>query len=265
MQTPITSRQNARVRELRASLAGRGAGDVGALEGWNLLREALDASRHGLTIQTVFLREDRAEFVPNIPGDIETVLLSHDAFASAAATQHSQGIAALFRRPKARYLPACGDLLLIAAGVQDPGNLGTLIRSAEAFGAAAVLLTEGTVDPWNSKALRASAGSVFRIPTVPWTETLRLELQTKNIRVLAAVPAESGAIPANQMDLRGGCAFVVGNEGSGISTELLSLADDRITLTMPGPTESLNAAVAGSLLLYEASRQRAQTPGDLRD
>lgn len=262
MTTFIASRQNPRVRELRAALAGRGSdargpGGTVALEGVHLLREAIAAEAHGVRLQTVFLREDQQHIATTVPNGIEVLLLSASAFDSAAATQQSQGVAALLQRPQPRYEPTPGDLLLLAAGLQDPGNLGTLIRSAEAFGAAAVVLTEGTVDPWNGKAMRASAGSVFRMPTVPWTDALHRQLKQAGIRLLAAVPAAMRAIPAHAADLRSGCACIVGNEGKGIPAGLLALADERITLTMPGPTESLNAAVAGSLLLYEASRQRS--------
>ncbi len=255
MLTVITSRQNTRVRELRAALRGRAPADTVAIEGQNLLLEAMGS---GLSCHTVFLRQDRKDFADQLPADVNRILLSADAFDHAASTEHSQGIAALLRKPHHAYTPAANDLLVLAGGLQDPGNLGTLIRSAEALGAGAVLLAEQTVDPWNGKALRASAGSVFRMPLVPFTDALLASLRTHGIRLLAAVPATQGAIAAHDTDLRTGCAFLLGNEGSGLSPAMLALADARITLPMPGPTESLNAAVAGSLLLYEAARQRVR-------
>lgn len=253
MQAVITSRQNSRVRALRAAFRGDAAHGVAAIEGWTMLLEAIQA---GVVVDSVYLREDRQRHVEQLPSSIECVLLSTQAFDHAAATEQSQGVAALLHKPHSRYVPDRNDILVVAAGLQDPGNLGTLIRSAEALGAEAVLLTEGTVDPWNGKALRASAGSVFRMPLLRWTDTLRGELRTCGIRLLAAVPAGEDTLIAADTNLCGGCAFVVGNEGSGLSPAMLALCDDRITLPMPGPTESLNAAVAGSLLLYEAARQR---------
>ncbi len=242
---------------MRAAFAARRHEEIVAIEGDHLLREAF---RSGLAIESVFLREDRTAIASDFPEETDIVLLSHEVFDSAAVTENSQGVAALVRRPESRYLPQQGDLVLMAAGLQDPGNLGTLIRSAEAFGAAAVILTESTVDAWNAKSLRASAGSVFRVPLPRWTDALRLSLRQNGIRLLAAVPASAPssthATPAHLTDLRSGCALMIGNEGAGLSPELLALADARITLTMPGPTESLNAAVAGSLLLYEAAQQR---------
>jgi len=151
-------------------------------------------------------------------------------------------------------------LLLIAAGLQDPGNLGTLIRSAEAFGATAVLTTSGTVSEWNQKALRASAGSVFRIPVVSVTPAEISALKSRGLRLLAAVAdsdtSNPKAVPIAEADLTQPCALMIGNEGSGLTTELLQISDTSATIPMPGRIESLNAAIAGSLLLYEASRQR---------
>lgn len=223
-----------------------------------MLQEALHA---GLAVQTVYLRQDRQPLTDQWPSAAERIVLSIDAFDYAAATEQSKGVAALLQKPHACYVPCSGELLVVAAGIQDPGNLGTLIRSAEALGAAAVLLAEATVDPWNGKALRASAGSVFRMPLLHWTEALHADLRACGIRLLAAVPAGAGALIAPDTDLCGGCAFVIGNEGNGLSTAMLALCDERITLPMPGPTESLNAAVAGSLLLYEAARQRRAVKG----
>ncbi len=221
--------------------------------------EALGTSGRTSTVQvqTIFLREDRQDLQSQLPPAVEIVLLSHDVFDHASATEHSQGVAALLRHIPAVYVPKHGDLLLVVANLQDPGNLGTLIRSAEAFGAAAVVLTAGTVDPWNGKALRASAGSTFRVPLLSWTEDLQAVLRSAGVRLLAAVPLGQNAVPASQARLTEGCAIVVGNEGSGIPKEFLALCDAQITLPMVGETESLNAAVAGSVLLYEAARQRS--------
>ncbi|GAA3766644.1 TrmH family RNA methyltransferase [Terriglobus aquaticus] len=254
MPAVITSRQNSRVRALRAALAGRGEDGAIGVESPHLVREALQT--HEAEVLAVFVREDRTELLADLPAEIEQVVLSREVFASVAATEHSQGMAALVTRPTMRFLPRPGQLLLLLDKVQDPGNVGTLVRSAEAFGAAAVLATEGTADVWNGKALRASAGAAFRMPVVRWSETLRAAVQKLGTRMLAAVADEDGALAATDANLGGGCVLVIGNEGRGVSPELLAVADGRITLPMAGPTESLNAAVAGSVLLYEAARQR---------
>ena len=257
----VTSRANARVKQLRAAFAGhaRLSGGLVAIEGENLLREALDS---GLPLKTIFLSE-RVAPPAWLPRGGELLVLAEEVFASTVDTQHPQGIAALLVPPVWKIesaLPANDNaaLLLVAAGLQDPGNLGTLIRSAEAFGATAVLTTAGTVSEWNQKAVRASAGSVFRVPVVAITAEELIALKSRGVRLLAAVApnADSGSESAADAGLTNACALMIGNEGAGLGEEWLALADARISIPTPGRVESLNAAVAGSLLLYEASRQR---------
>jgi len=229
-----------------------------AIEGDHLLEEAL---RSGMVLKTVFVSERRA--VPGIvPRGVEVLRLTDEVFGSVVETQSPQGVAALMV-PPVRSLAdlfegAGAALILIAAGLQDPGNLGTLVRSAEAFGANGVLTTAGTVSAWNQKALRASVGSVFRVPVVGVTAAEVAELKGSGIRLIAAVGADDlGVIAAQEMDFTSACAVMVGNEGSGLADEWMEMCDARVTIPCPGPVESLNAAVAGSLLLYEASRQRS--------
>jgi TrmH family RNA methyltransferase len=271
--TLVTSRANPRVKQLRAAFGGNAklSGGLVAIEGEHLLHEAM---RSGLVFKTIFLsqRRDAPEWVP---GNVEKIELSEEVFASCVDTRSPQGIAALLVPPVWSMGDVCppgvaggkAPLLMIAAGVQDPGNLGTLIRSAEAFGATGVLTTAGTVDEWNQKALRASAGSVFRVPVVAADAAELMGLKARGVRMFAAVAAESEsnsvaacaggvAVSAADVDLAGACALMIGNEGAGLGAELLSLADARVSIPMPGRVESLNAAVAGSLLLYEAARQR---------
>lgn len=150
------------------------------------------------------------------------------------------------------------SLILIAVGLQDPGNLGTLVRSAEAFRATGVLTTPGTVSAWNQKALRASVGSVFRVPVVGVTASEVEGLKGRGVKLIAAVGSDDfGVVAAAEMDFRVPCAVMIGNEGSGLGAEWMEMSDVRVTIPCPGKVESLNAAVAGSLLLYEASQQRA--------
>ena len=151
-------------------------------------------------------------------------------------------------------------LILIAAGLQDPGNMGTLVRSAEAFGATGVLATPGTVSAWNQKAMRASVGSVFRVPVVAVGLEDVATLKGRGVRLLAAVGTDdAGTTAAQDMDFTGPCAVMIGNEGAGLAAEWMEVADGRVTIPYPGAVESLNAAVAGSLLLYEVSRQRSSS------
>jgi len=253
MPERITSRTNTRVKALRAALTMR-KGDRIGIEGFHLIREAIAS---GLQLDTLYLREDHAHLLQDLPPDAaqEILLLSPDAFQSATETENAQGAAALLERPTLPYSPRTGDLLVIADNLQDPGNLGTLIRSAEAFGASAVALTPGTADPWNGKCLRASAGAAFRVPLPRCDAELLAAMKAVETQLFAAVVEHGEA--AHSTDLRGTIALVIGNEGAGVSKHILSICDKQITLATTGPTESLNAAVAGSLLLYEASQQRS--------
>ena len=258
----ISSRANARVKQLRAAFLGQArlSGGMVAIEGEHLLEEAL---RSGMVLRTVFVSERRG--VPKVvPRGVEVVRLTDDVFASVVETQTPQGVAALtvppvFGLDDVMGPPGTAALILVAAGVQDPGNLGTLVRSAEAFGATGVLTTSGTVSAWNQKALRASVGSVFRVPVVGVEASELSEVKARGVRLVAAVGAEGdGVIAVTEMDWNAACAVMIGNEGAGLAAEWMEMCDARVTIPCPGDVESLNAAVAGSLLLYEASRQRAR-------
>jgi RNA methyltransferase, TrmH family len=263
MHTPemvVTSRANARVKQLRAAFQShaRLSGGMVAIEGDHLLEEAI---RSGMVLKTVFVSDSRT--VPRVvPRGVEVLRLSEEVFGSVVETQSPQGVAALMVPPvrTMKDVTSVGGpaLILIAVGLQDPGNLGTLVRSAEAFGATGVLTTPGTVSAWNQKALRASVGSVFRVPVVTAAAAEIEALKLRGLRLIAAVGADDyGVVAAQAMDLISGCAVMIGNEGSGLGSEWMEMCDARVTIPCPGPVESLNAAVAGSLLLYEASRQRA--------
>jgi TrmH family RNA methyltransferase len=255
----VSSRANARVKQLRAAFQGhaRLSGGLIAIEGDHLLEEAL---RSGMVLKTVFVSE-RREVPRVIPHGVEVLRLTEDVFGSVVETQSPQGVAALLVPPVRVLKDVMGGsgaaLILIAAGLQDPGNLGTLVRSAEAFGANGVLTTPGTVSAWNQKALRASVGSVFRVPVVGVDASEIKALKQRGVRLVAAVGADDyGVTAAPEMDFTSACALMIGNEGAGLAAEWMDMCDARVTIPCPGPVESLNAAVAGSLLLYEASRQR---------
>ena len=142
---------------------------------------------------------------------------------------------------------------MIAAGLQDPGNLGTLVRSAEAFGATGMILLPGTVSLWNAKVLRASSGSAFRLPVVSWARRKPSLRCRRGACVCARLWLRDGD---SEMQLHLPSALLLGNEGAGLPEAWVARADVRVTIPCPGPVESLNAAVAGSVLLYEAMRQR---------
>jgi TrmH family RNA methyltransferase len=255
----VESRQNARVKELRAGLS-RGmktAHDHISIEGLHLVQEAV---KSGLKLDTVFLQEGHDELLQQFPsGHAEILILTEDVFSSVAMTEHPQGVAALVEAPQFQMQamfpssPGPAPLVVIAAGLQDPGNLGTLVRSAEAFGATGMILLPGTVSLWNAKTLRASSGSAFRLPVLAQTaDAAFTALRDQGIRILAAVARDGD----READLRGPSALLIGNEGSGLPQAWVDQADARVTIPFHGAVESLNAAIAGSVLLYDAMRQR---------
>jgi RNA methyltransferase, TrmH family len=257
---PITSKSNARVKALRASFSGKPSqpGELLGLEGEHLIAEAI---RSGLTLETLFLREG-SEDVLDRPAlaAVEarsTLILSRDVFSSAVETSSPQGIAATILIPTHSPLPPQPQsITLILESLQDPGNLGTLIRSAEAFGAQQIFLTPDTVSPWNPKVVRASAGSVFRmhLTRAPLAQ-IAAQLKQQGTVLYAAVAQSGNSLSLLETTFAPHTAILIGNEGAGVSAEALALAQVRVRI--PCAVESLNAAIAGSTLLYEVLRQRA--------
>lgn len=179
-------------------------------------------------------------------------------FSRLAATETPQGVLAVVKIPEIALeaLLRPQPLVLVVDGLQDPGNLGTLIRTAQAAGATGAILLAGTVDLYSPKAVRATAGALFHLPVVqdlPWAEALRF-LQTAGLTLVVADPR--GETPFYAADFTGPVALVIGSEGTGPRPEVIKSASRRVFIPMPGGAESLNAAVAGSLLLYEVVRQR---------
>jgi TrmH family RNA methyltransferase len=263
----VQSKQNARLKELRRALnrPGRDEQGLAGIEGPNLLAEAL---RAGLHVPCVFATQENQALLKNLPlpAATEILLMSLELLESALGTETPQPIAALVEPPDWTWAHVLGTrkkspaLVIVLAGVQDPGNLGTILRSAEAFGADGVLSLPGTVSAWNQKALRASAGSTFRLPLINASVKDCMEnLREAGVKTFATTV--SAGEPADLVDLAGPVALLIGNEGNGIPKELAGHADGTITIPCPGAVESLNAAVAASILLYEAARQRSTKSG----
>jgi TrmH family RNA methyltransferase len=259
----IRSRQNARVKQLRKAFdsPGRNAGEIIAIEGSTMLAEVL---RSGLAVEALFLREHSEfhlePFLDQLGRDVSLHVLSAEVFDSAVATESPQGIAALLKIPALGSgiapLAAPNALVVVLDAVQDPGNVGTILRSAEAFGATCVVRLASTASPWNLKALRASAGSVWRLPTFAMDEAeAYAAMKSLRFQFIAAV-AQKGQAP-DALGWSGPIALLIGSEGRGLSPEWLARATHHVTIPMPGQVESLNAAMAASLLLYEASKQRS--------
>jgi len=260
----VQSSQNSRLKLLRRALASptREAGALAGIEGPNLLTEALRAR---LRIPTVFVALGAEELLDGlaVPDGTEILALPKGLLNAALTTETPQPVAALvepfdwiWRDLFESFDSPVQPLVVVLAGIQEPGNLGTILRSAEAFGATGVVSLPGTVSAWNPKAVRASAGSVFRVPLIAANaEKCFAVLRQYGVRSLTT--AVSGACPADRADLTSPVALFIGNEGNGVPADLAARTDGAVTIRCPGPVESLNAAVAAGVLLYEASRQRA--------
>jgi len=262
----VEGRHNPAVKELRQAFAHaeRTAGGDCAIEGLRVVEEAI---RSGLRFRSVFFKQSAANLaerlLPQIGSHVDTLLVPDNVFDGAVPSETPQGVAALVRWKEFSLDDTLERLqvgpLLMAVGLQDPGNLGTILRSAEAFGSAGVVLGEGTVSPFNAKVIRASAGSIFRFPVVVAKSAGELEsicarLRREGVRLIAT--SSHKGTPIDQALLSGKLAVFIGNEGVGLPRALMAQVDERIAIPHAAQVESLNAGVAASIVLYEAARQR---------
>jgi len=278
----ITSRDNRWLKEFRAALRGGVPTSEGAVgvEGVRLVAEALES---GCRVEAVLFSEagerHREKLAPLVgkPEMAFPVLRTTDRlFEGIADTEHPQGVAALvqprgveFDELLAAPRGACAPLLVVLAGVQDPGNVGTIVRTAAAFGATGAVTTatgqSGTASPFAPKAIRASAGAVLHLPIIGGMALgiLLTQLKLNGIRTLASCveQKDAKAMPPWEADWCQPVALLVGNEGAGLPEELVQAADARIHIPVATQVESLNAAAAAAVVLYEAFRQRKKVAG----
>ena len=255
----ITSRQHPIVKEFRE--LARGTREWILLDGWHLLAEAASAQ---LPVDKIAICGPPSSAEQHVVDRLrrsgaQIVDVSGSVLNALSPVNAPTGVVASARRPAVTHEAVVSPppaLVLAATGLQDPGNAGAIIRSAAAAGATGVVLDEHSADPWGWKALRASMGSAFYLPVLR-TRTLPALIdwwRAAGIRIVAAVPR--GGTPMHDVDLAPATALLLGGEGTGLSDELVAGADARVTIPMRGGIESLNAAVAAALLLYEAQRQR---------
>jgi TrmH family RNA methyltransferase len=230
------------------------------IDGPVLLREAL---RAGVAVEAVFATADADADAVAAAGaaGAEVHHLTHDVLARAVDTVTPNGVAAIARRVEvavdaAVTAAAAGPLALVLVDVADPGNAGTLLRAAEAAGASAVLFCGSSVDPSNAKCVRASAGALFHVPVATGGDVERVleDLGRRGVARVASVV--DGGIPYDRADLTGPVAVVLGSEAHGLSPEVLAVVDQPVSIPMAGRSESLNVAMAGAVLCFEALRQR---------
>ncbi len=259
----LSSATNALLKVFRRALA-EGLTRQGwlAVEGPHLLEEALSRDS-GAVIHSVLVgrtaAEKFSELLGRLPRETEVARVSDRLFHQAAQTETPQGIAALVElRPwdLEAILTRRDALLLVGCALQDPGNLGTMMRSAQALGATALLTLEGAVSPFNPKAVRSSAGAVFRLPVFPNQDPRALfpRLRAARVRIIAADRRSPAALA--QADLTGAVAFLIGREATGLPPEISREASQLLAIPIRPETDSVSAGTAASIFLYEAARQR---------
>lgn len=256
----VTSAANPLVKDVRRAIARGSLTSEGlcVAESFHLLEEALRSDcRVPVVLASESVKATVERHISGLRGP-RTIVLPDRLFQTVAATETSQGVIALVQPPEwsLEQIFRGQSLVVVLDGLQDPGNAGAIVRAAEAFGATGVVFAKGTVGPWHPKTLRASAGSLFRVPLVAGLDAslTRAALQQHRLDIYAAMPFTGSQMLAEDVDLGRRCALIVGSEGRGVSNELHSVAQD---LAIPtAGVESLNAAVAASILLYEARRQR---------
>ena len=268
MLSRITSSDNAKVKLVRKLQTRKGRSEESkfVIEGINLVSELIrgDAGVEFLMISDAFDRtsgDERVRAVCEYTNDPDTVVLELDSrlFDKLTDAEHGIDVLAVVRTKGydadfVKTLPH-EDCLLVCDRIQDPGNMGTMIRTAVAAGYSAIIALPGTVDVYSPKVLRATAGKVFDMPVVyiSGEEELKEIAEETGRRIVVTVP--TGGSEYYKENLHEGIALVIGNEGRGISESIIDMADVRVTLPMKGNIESLNAAVAAAILMYEANRR----------
>lgn len=261
----IASRHNPSVARYRAAARREEAGVI-LLDGIHLVGEALDA---GVRLHDIAVAADAADdaAIATIlrridPSMTDVAIATAPVMAAMSPVRSSSPIVALADCPRADASAIFGaqPLVVVICDVQDPGNVGAIVRVAEAGGATGIVVAGTSADPFGWKALRGSMGSALRLPILVQKEPLSLSgLRQRKCRIVATAPRGGHAL--FEADLAGPVAILIGGEGQGLSETVLTDADERITIPMQRPVESLNAAVTAALLVYEAQRQRSRPEG----
>jgi TrmH family RNA methyltransferase len=261
----IQSLNNPRVKQWAQLLDKKGRDKQGAflIEGAHLVKEAFLS---GAEVETVLVSAERgmpAEVEPLVPPDAECVIVSEQVLAKCSDAQTPQPVAAVVRKSRheaERLFEEPNSLVAVIDGVQDPGNLGTIIRSADAVGATGVVLGKGTVDLYNPKTVRSTMGSLFHLPVAEGADLPQLLEKARSHGIRLINTSLEASQSCYEADFTGSVWFVFGNEGKGVSSEIAALINEHMIIPMPGKAESLNVAMAATVLLFEAMRQRRFAP-----
>lgn len=232
------------------------------IEGIKMLEEAINYNYHVQNIvytDQLLNTKDGTGFFEKIKLLDNLVYVPDNVFKEISDTENPQGVLGIGRF-EYKNIEEISDnerpFLLFLDGVQDPGNLGTIIRTADAFNADGIIITEGCVDPYNPKVVRATMGSIFRVPLFYISDSMDELMKLKDMNIQVYSTSLDGSIPIYDADFNNGFVLVIGNESKGVSEEVFSMSDKLIKIPMPGKAESLNAGVAASIIMYEVMKQR---------
>lgn len=254
----ITSTSNAQIKDLiRLQKKSRARDEAGVfiVEGPRMVSEIPAERIVKLYVSESYTKKRKADIVEGIRSEV----LADNIFAHVSDTKTPQGVLAVVKRLEydiTDILKGEAPHVLVLDNLQDPGNLGTIFRTAEAAGATGILLSRDCVDLYNPKVIRSTMGAVFRLPFLYVDDLPGAigELKDAGVRVYAA--HLDGKNAYDKEDYQTGCAFLIGNEGNGLRDEVTACADTLVRIPMQGKAESLNAAVAAAVLMFEAGRQR---------
>lgn len=258
----ITSSSNAQVKNLnllQKKAKAREDQGVFVIEGLRLFNEAKAAkllvkTYASETFYSERLLEDKGYF-----DDLEYEVISDQVFKDISETKTPQGIMGIVKKPAYsldEILKVRNPFLMLLEDIRDPGNLGTIIRTAEGAGVTGIILNDSCVDMFNPKVIRSTMGSIFRVPFYQSPDFLNTLKTIKSQDILIYAAHLDGKIYDTEDSFIESCGFLIGNEANGLSHEVSDMADVKIKIPMEGEVESLNAAVAAAILMYEASRQR---------
>ena len=252
----IESKENAffKLAKKLKDRKGRSKEQKYIIEGFRLIQEAFKA---GCKVDSIVVNNDGAkkinQYLEQYIDCVKVYLMEDSLFSQLTSTENPQGIIALLEIEDNRE-NLNGDFYLLCDKVQDPGNLGTIIRTAHAAGVTGIILTKGTVDIYNDKVVRSTMGSIFYVPIIHDNDLTFLKgLKDDGFSLVATSLQESKDF--FREDLSGKIILSVGNEGNGISDEIFEMADIKVKIPMPGGAESLNVAIATSIILFERVRQ----------
>ena len=259
----ITSTSNARVKRLGNLIKKkkvRDAEKVYIVEGIRMFKEVPKEELREVYVSESFYKKEKDVIEEVLQGSsVKPELLTDSVYAHISDTKSPQGILCVIDQEEytlEKIIREDNPHMIVLEHLQDPGNLGTIFRTAEAAGVTGIIMDKGCVDIYNPKTIRSTMGAIYRVPFV-YVEDLHgiiNTLKVQNIKVYAAHLKDS--VSYDEPDYTNGTAFLIGNEGNGLTKETADLADSYIKIPMAGQVESLNAAIAATVLMFEVSRQR---------